>query len=52
MYKEAVDADWARAKELGITAVPTFAMNQGKIAGAQPYEVLEKFIKVNVLPNG
>jgi len=52
MCKEAVDADWARAKELGITAVPTFAMNQGKIAGAQPYEVLEKFIKVNVLPNG
>jgi predicted DsbA family dithiol-disulfide isomerase len=52
MYKDAVDADWARAKEIGITAVPTFAMNQGKIAGAQPYEALEKFIKANVVPNG
>ena len=52
MYKDAVDADWARAKEIGITAVPTFAMNQGKITGAQPYEALEKFIKANFLPNG
>ena len=35
-YQFAVDADWARAREMGITAVPTFVMGQGRITGAQP----------------
>ncbi len=46
-YKSAVDADWARSRDMGITAVPTFVMGTGKITGAQPYEVLEKFLRTN-----
>ena len=47
-YQYAVDADWARAKEMGVTAVPTFVMGQGRITGAQPYEVLEKLLRANL----
>ena len=46
-FKEAVDLDWSRAYEMGITAVPTFVMNGQVMAGAQPYEVLERFVKIN-----
>ena len=45
MYRSSVDADWIRSRELGVTAVPTFVMNRQSIVGAQPYEVLEDFIK-------
>lgn len=45
MFREAVDADWARSRDLRITAVPTFVMNNRRIVGAQPYEALEEFIK-------
>lgn len=48
-YRSVVDADWSRARELGITAVPTFIMNRGRIAGAQPYDALEKFVKSNMV---
>lgn len=44
-FREAVDADWLRSRELGITAVPTFVVDRRAIVGAQPYEVLEKFLK-------
>jgi len=44
-FKAAVDADWARAHQLGITAVPTFRMNRQTIVGAQPYGILEKFLE-------
>ena len=47
-YKYAVDADWERAKETGITAVPTFLMGRDRIMGAQPYEVLEKLVRANL----
>jgi predicted DsbA family dithiol-disulfide isomerase len=43
-YREAVDADWQRAHELGITAVPTFLYGKGRLVGAQPYEALKQFI--------
>lgn len=46
-FKEAVDLDWARAQEIGITAVPTFVMDEKMVVGAQPYEILEKFLTVN-----
>jgi predicted DsbA family dithiol-disulfide isomerase len=46
-FRDAVDADWLRAREKGITAVPTFLMGQGKLVGAQPYHVLEKFVETN-----
>ena len=44
-FREAVDVDWSRASELGITGVPTFIMRGHRAVGAQPYEVLEKFVR-------
>jgi predicted DsbA family dithiol-disulfide isomerase len=44
-YRAAVDVDWSRCHKLGITSVPTFAMDQQSVVGAQPYEVLEQFMK-------
>ena len=46
-FKDAVDEDWAISKAMGVTAVPTFVINQDKLVGAQPYETLEKFMAVN-----
>lgn len=47
-HKYAVDADWDRAKQMGITAVPTFVMGPDRTTGAQPYEVLEKLVRANL----
>lgn len=44
-FKNAVDADWQRAYEAGITGVPTFASNDLVVVGCQPYDVLERFVK-------
>jgi predicted DsbA family dithiol-disulfide isomerase len=44
-FKAAVDSDWSHCGQLGITAVPTFVANGQALAGAQPYEVLEQFLK-------
>lgn len=41
--KAAVDADWARSRELGVTGVPTFVIEGQGLVGAQPYEALEEF---------
>jgi len=41
-YRDAVDLDWRRCRELGITAVPTFLVGNKAVVGAQPYEALEK----------
>ena len=46
-FKNPVDEDWAISKTRGITAVPTFVINQDKLVGAQPYEKLEKFMAAN-----
>jgi predicted DsbA family dithiol-disulfide isomerase len=45
--KKAVDEDWRRSHELGITAVPTFVLYSRVVVGAQPYEVLEHFLEEN-----
>jgi predicted DsbA family dithiol-disulfide isomerase len=45
-FREAVDADWQRARALGITGVPTFVANGRGVVGAQPYEVLERLILI------
>ena len=42
--REAVDADWARARARGVTGVPTFVANSVVVVGAQPYEVLEQLV--------
>jgi len=46
-YKEDVDQDWARSKDLFVTAAPTFLMNQERLVGAQPYDSLKVFVKNN-----
>jgi predicted DsbA family dithiol-disulfide isomerase len=46
-FKAAVDADWNLSREKAITAVPTFVMNQDKLVGAQPYEMLIKLMESN-----
>jgi predicted DsbA family dithiol-disulfide isomerase len=36
-FRDAVDRDWARSRELGIRAVPTFILDRQSLVGAQPY---------------
>jgi predicted DsbA family dithiol-disulfide isomerase len=45
LFKEAVDKDWTRSYQKGVTAVPTFMMNGTALAGAQPYEKLVQLIE-------
>ena len=43
-FKEAVDADWAKSHQYGVTGVPTFVADRYGVVGAQPYEVLEQLL--------
>src|SRR6185295_16706209 len=43
-FKAAVDADWEKARQYGITGVPSFVAGGQRLVGAHPYEVLEKFL--------
>ncbi len=43
-YRARVDQDWQRARQLGISAVPSFHIQGRVLVGAQPYEVLEKWV--------
>jgi predicted DsbA family dithiol-disulfide isomerase len=45
LFKDAVDADWLKARRLGITGVPTFMRDGSKLVGCQPYDVLAEFIR-------
>jgi predicted DsbA family dithiol-disulfide isomerase len=42
--KDAVDRDWLRSRERGVTGVPTFVAAGRGVVGAQPYEVLEQLV--------
>ena len=44
-FSDAVDADWDLSRRYGVTGVPTFVAAQKAVVGAQPYEVLEKFLE-------
>ena len=44
-FKEAVDADWQKARLFGITGVPSFVAGGTKVVGAQPYEVLAQQLR-------
>jgi predicted DsbA family dithiol-disulfide isomerase len=44
-FKDAVDADWAKSRDYGITGVPTFVAEAHGVVGAQPYEVLVKLLE-------
>lgn len=41
-FAAAVDDDWRRSAELGVTGVPTFVIDRRGLVGAQPYEALEQ----------
>jgi predicted DsbA family dithiol-disulfide isomerase len=43
-YRTAVDADWAKSREYGVTGVPTFVSGGRGVVGAQPYEVLVQLV--------
>jgi predicted DsbA family dithiol-disulfide isomerase len=44
-FKDAVDADWAKSRQYGVTGVPTFAASGYGVVGAQPYEVLVQLME-------
>ena len=44
-FKGAVDADWQKSREYGVTGVPTFVSGGRGVVGAQPYEALEQLVK-------
>jgi predicted DsbA family dithiol-disulfide isomerase len=47
LFKEAVDKDWTRSYQKGVTAVPTFMLNGMALAGAQPYEKLVQMMEAH-----
>jgi predicted DsbA family dithiol-disulfide isomerase len=44
-YMAAVDSDWEKSRQYGVTGVPTFVAGSSGVAGAQPYEALEQLVK-------
>jgi len=44
-HKAAVDADWEKSREYGVTGVPTYVVGERGVAGAQPYETLVELVK-------
>jgi len=44
-FKAAVDADWEKSHQYGVTGVPTFVVGRNGVVGAQPYEALEQLVK-------
>jgi predicted DsbA family dithiol-disulfide isomerase len=44
-FRAAVDRDWAHARALGVTGVPTFVAGGLAVVGAQPYEALEQLVQ-------
>jgi predicted DsbA family dithiol-disulfide isomerase len=44
-FKAAVDADWEKSRQYGVTGVPTFVAGQQGVVGAQPYETLVQLIE-------
>jgi predicted DsbA family dithiol-disulfide isomerase len=49
-FKAAVDQDWLRSRQLGISAVPTFRMHGETLVGAQPYEHLAALLTAQRVP--
>ena len=43
-FKDAVDADWAKSHQYGVTGVPTFVAGGYGVVGAQPYEALAQLL--------
>lgn len=52
-YRGVVDAQWDQARSVGVTGVPTFAVEGFGVVGAQPYETLEALMsRVGVAKRG
>jgi predicted DsbA family dithiol-disulfide isomerase len=43
-FAPAVEGDWRRSTDLGVTGVPTFVIEGRGVVGAQPYETLEQLV--------
>ena len=39
-FQAAIDADWEKSRQYGVTGVPTYVADGKGVVGAQPYEVL------------
>ena len=44
-FQQAVDADWQKSQQYGVTGVPTYVAGGYGVVGAQPYEALEQLMK-------
>ena len=44
-FEQAVDEDWAKSQQYGVSGVPTYVAGGYGVVGAQPYEVLEKLMQ-------
>jgi len=44
-FSAAIDADWEKSQDYGVTGVPTFAVMGMGVPGAQPYEVLQRLVE-------
>ena len=43
-FEAAIDMDWAKSRQYGVTGVPTYVAERQGVVGAQPYETLEQFM--------
>jgi predicted DsbA family dithiol-disulfide isomerase len=46
-FKEPVDRDWEKSRQMEIKAVPTFVFAGQRLVGAQPYGALERLVRSN-----
>ncbi len=44
-FSARVLADWQLSRDKGVTAVPTFIMNDSSLTGARPYDDLVRFVE-------
>jgi len=49
-FEAAVDLDWQRSREAGVTGVPTFSIKGKSVVGAQPIGVLRKLVEAAGVP--
>ena len=44
-FRDAVDRDWEKSRQYGVTGVPTYVAGGYGVVGAQPYEALESLVQ-------
>ena len=50
VMSDALDAEWRQARESGVSAVPTFAIGDNGVVGAQPYAALARLAELSGVP--